>query len=153
MAASKSQSRSRSSSKSSSKSSSRSGGGRSSSSGSSSRGGGSSGGRGGAAQTTQDHEQIRQWAESRGGKPACVVGTESGDSCLLRIDFPGGAGPESLQSLDWDEFFDRFDKNGLEFLYQDKTKGGRTSWFNKFVRPEAGSSSRGRSRSRGRDAR
>jgi hypothetical protein len=142
-------SRSRSRSSSSGRSSSSRGG--SSSRGRSSRGGGGSS-RGGAAKTTQDHEQIRQWAESRGGKPACVAGTESKNSCLLRIDMPGGAGADKLQELEWDEFFDRFDRNGLVFLYQDKTKGGGTSRFNKFVTPET-AAAKGSSRSRGRDAR
>src|SRR5688572_7828571 len=126
MAASKS--RSRPSSSKSSKSSSA-----SSRSGSSagSRGGGG-GSRGGSAQVTQDHDEIRKWAEARGGKPACVRGTERGKSCLLRIDFPGGAGADQLAPLDWDEFFEQFDKNRLAFLYQDKGQ----SRFNKFVTPE-----------------
>src|SRR5688572_8963363 len=126
MAASKS--RSRPSSSKSSKSSSA-----SSRSGSSagSRGGGG-GSRGGSAQVTQDHDEIRKWAEARGGKPACVRGTERGKSCLLRIDFPGGAGADQLAPLEWEEFFEQFDKNGLAFLYQDKGQ----SRFNKFVTPE-----------------
>jgi hypothetical protein len=123
MAASKSRSRSSSSSSKSSSSSSRarSGGG---------GGGGSS--RGGSAQVTQDHDEIRKWAEARGGKPACVRGTERGNSCLLRIDFPGGAGADQLAPMQWEEFFEQFDKNGLAFLYQDKGQ----SRFNKFVTPE-----------------
>src|SRR5688572_13229836 len=126
MAASKS--RSRPSSSKSSKSSSA-----SSRSGSSagSRGGGG-GSRGGSAQVTQDHDEIRKWAEARGGKPACVRGTERGKSCLLRIDFPGGAGADQLAPLEWEGFFEQFDKNGLAFLYQDKGQ----SRFNKFVTPE-----------------
>src|SRR3954468_21427679 len=80
---------------------------------------------------TQNHDEIRQWAEERGGKPACVKGTESGNSCLLRIDFPGGAGAESLSEMSWDDFFNVLDQRGLVFLYQ---KGKST--FNKIVTPD-----------------
>jgi hypothetical protein len=111
--------------------------GRSSSSRSSSSNSSSStgGGRSAAeAQVTRDHETIRRWAEEKGGQPACVRGTRGkGDSCLLRIDFPGGAGKESLEEIPWEQFFKTFDENGLVFLYQDKTKTGRVSRFNKFV--------------------
>ena len=44
------------------------------------------------AQVTTDHEEIRRWVEERGGTPAVVKGTESGDSALLRIDYPGFSG-------------------------------------------------------------
>jgi tRNA (mo5U34)-methyltransferase len=112
----------------------------SSSSGSSSRGRGRS--RGGAAQATTDHEQIRKWAQERGGKPACVKGTRRGESCLLRIDFPGGAGEESLEEIPWDEFFNVMDERGLVFLYQP----GKST-FNKIVSPESveGKEQKGRS--------
>ena len=33
----------------------------------------------------------------------------------------------------WDTFFEIFDDSELEFLYQEKTKDGGTSRFNKFV--------------------
>jgi hypothetical protein len=154
MAASKSRSRA-SSSSSKSRGSSR---GRTSSASSRGRGGSSRGGggasSGNSAKVTTDHEEIRKWAEARGGHPACVRGTERGDSCLLRIDFPGGAGSDKLEQIDWEEFFEQFDKNNLQFLYQPKTKGGRNSRFNKFVNPETVSGGGGKkSRSRGRDAR
>ena len=73
-------------------------------------------------------------------------GTERGNSCLLRIDFPGGAGADKLAPLKWEEFFEQFDKNGLQFLYQDKDQ----SRFNKFVSAATGGAKG--SRSRGRDA-
>ena len=91
----------------------------------------------GAAQLTIDHEQIRNWVEERGGKPACVKGTSSGDSCLLRIDFPGGAGEESLEEMSWDQFFDVFDDRKLAFLYQDRKADGEPSTFNKLIDRES----------------
>ena len=80
-------------------------------------------------------------------------GTERGDSCLLRIDFPGGAGADKLEQIDWEEFFEQLDKSNLQFLYQDKTKNGRNSRFNKFISPETAAAKGSSSRTRGRDAR
>ena len=86
-----------------------------------------------AAQTTTDHDTIRQWVESRGGQPACVKGTQNkGPGCLLRINFPGYSGDESLEAIDWDTFFRTFDDNDLAFLYQEPADGSE-SRFSKFV--------------------
>ena len=94
----------------------------------------SSGRAGGAAKRTTSHEFIRRWAEDRGGKPACVRGTGGrGDTGMLRIDFPGYSGQQTLQHIDWDKWFEKFDEKNLALLYQDRTKGGRKSNFNKLV--------------------
>ena len=88
----------------------------------------------GSAQRTTNHEEIRRWAEERGGKPACVKGTGGGgDTGLLRIDFPGYTGADSLQHISWDEWFEKFDEKNLALLYQETTKGGQRSNFNKLV--------------------
>ncbi|MFC7704763.1 hypothetical protein ACFQXB_11215 [Plastorhodobacter daqingensis] len=79
--------------------------------------------------TTRDHETIRHWAEARNGHPAKV--DTGGEGGILRIDFND---PEpGLTAISWEEFFEIFDANDLEFLYQDKTADGGTSRFNKFV--------------------
>jgi glutathione synthase/RimK-type ligase-like ATP-grasp enzyme len=84
--------------------------------------------------TTTDHDEIRQWAEQHGGKPAVVRGTDSGGtSGVLRIDFPGGAGEDELEHLDWDEWFNRFEKENLAFLYQQQKEDGSHSTFFKLV--------------------
>lgn len=82
-----------------------------------------------AAQTTTDHERIRNWIEERGGRPSIVRATaENGRSGgILRVDF-GEPEPE-LEEIDWDEFFEVFEDNDLAFLYQDDGE----SRFNKFV--------------------
>ncbi|MEK8090732.1 hypothetical protein [Thermithiobacillus plumbiphilus] len=88
------------------------------------------------SRTTTNHEEIRKWAESRGGHPARVRGTGSKpeeDPGLLRIDFPGYSGKDSLEEISWDEFFDKFEENKLALLYQDKTAKGEDSRFNKLV--------------------
>jgi hypothetical protein len=70
-----------------------------------------------SAQSTQDHETIRRWADERGGVPVVVRGTEG----LLRIDFVKGAKSggreESLEEVGWDRWFDIFDQNHLKLLY------------------------------------
>jgi hypothetical protein len=84
--------------------------------------------------STTDHQEIRQWVEERGGHPARVKDTESKNSPgLLRIDYPGFSGGDSLEAISWDEFFTGFDENNLAFLYQEKTKDGKTSRFSKLV--------------------
>ena len=81
-----------------------------------------------------DHEEIRRWAEERNARPARVKGTGGGnDPGLLRLDFPGYSGEESLEPISWDEFFEIFDNNDLQFLYQEKTKDGGESRFFKFI--------------------
>jgi hypothetical protein len=84
------------------------------------------------AQTTTDHDQIRQWAEERGGRPATVVGTESGDEAgILRFDF--GEPEERLEEISWEDFFDKFEDADLALLYQEQTGEGSESRFFKFV--------------------
>jgi hypothetical protein len=83
------------------------------------------------ARKITNHDEIREWTEARGGRPAIVRGTESRDSALLRIDF--GEPDEKLEKVSWDEFFAIFDRNKLALLEQDETAGGRPSRFSKFV--------------------
>lgn len=81
------------------------------------------------AVTTTDHETIRKWVERRDGRPAVV--RTAGKGGILRIDF--GEPEENLVPIEWDEFFQIFDRNKLAFLHQDKASGGPMSRFNKFV--------------------
>ena len=87
-----------------------------------------------SAKTTTNHEKIRRWADPRGGEPATVQRTGGkGDPGILRIDFPGGRGAQSLRHISWDQFFRKSDEKHLTFLYQEKTAKGQPSRFNKFV--------------------
>jgi hypothetical protein len=91
---------------------------------------------GGAAmsdgQVTTDHDTIREWIEERGGVPATVKSTRSGeDAGLLRVDFEPR--DEALEPIDWNTFFEKFDRENLAFLYQDRLAEGATSRFHKFV--------------------
>jgi hypothetical protein len=86
------------------------------------------------AKTTTNHAEIKRWVEERGGRPATVKSTEeAGTPGILRIDFPGYSGEDTLETVDWDAWFDVFDANELAFLHQDKTADGKQSRFNKLV--------------------
>jgi ferritin-like metal-binding protein YciE len=91
----------------------------------------------GGSKVSTDHEEIRQWAEERGAHPACVRGTGGkGDTGMIRLDFPGYSGGDSLEEITWDEFFEKFDEQGLALLMQDKTARGQKSNFNKIIARE-----------------
>ncbi len=97
-----------------------------------------------ASNTTQDHDFIREWADKRGGKPSEVESTEqNGQVGILRLEFPGApnANDDALKEISWEDFFEKFDASGLEFLYQEETAEGELSNFNKLVYPDPESSS------------
>jgi len=84
------------------------------------------------ANVTTDHDKIRKWPESHGGQPATVKNAEEDDEAgILRLDFDPP--DEGLEKISWEEFFDKFDDADLAFLFQEKTAGGKTSRFHKFV--------------------
>lgn len=56
---------------------------------------------------------------------------DSGEGGILRVDF--GKPEEALEKIEWEEFFQIFEKNDLAFLHQDKTADGELSRFSKFV--------------------
>jgi hypothetical protein len=90
------------------------------------------------ALNTVDHNTIRQWAEQRGGRPATVTATKTkGDAGILRIDFPGYSGEETLEEISWDDFFMKFDESRLAFLYQETTDDGSPSRFCKLINRDA----------------
>lgn len=78
---------------------------------------------------TTDHKTIQRWIEARGGHPSRVKGAKEGG--ILRVDF--GKPEDNLEAIEWEDFFSIFDENNLSFLYQEETKDGKTSRFNKFV--------------------
>lgn len=85
------------------------------------------------SKTTKNHSTIKGWTEDRNGKPAVVESTSnSGGGGLLRINFPGYA-EDNLKNISWEEFFEIFDENNLQFVYQEYTKDGKVSRFFKFV--------------------
>jgi hypothetical protein len=95
-----------------------------------------------------DHDEIRRWAEERDARPSAVQRTHTDDSVgIIRLDFPGYSGENSLEEIEWDEWFDKFDDNNLALIVQDQTAGGERSNFNKIVSRDSVESA-GKSRSR-----
>jgi len=86
------------------------------------------------SKTTTNHDEIKEWAEKRGGKPSVVKGTENSEKGggLLRINFPGFK-EENLKDISWEEFFAIFDDRQLQFLYQETTADGKESRFFKLI--------------------
>lgn len=80
---------------------------------------------------TSDRETIRKWTRERGGKPA-VIKERNVRTEILRIDFPDQQS-KNLEDISWEEWFDIFEKNDLQFIYQDETISGEKSQFNKLV--------------------
>jgi hypothetical protein len=88
----------------------------------------------GISRTTQDHRTIQRWTEARGGKPARISGTAKHSAGLLRLAFPDhGDDSDSIELIEWSEFFDKFDEKGLALAYQEATSDGEISRFNKIV--------------------
>jgi hypothetical protein len=88
-----------------------------------------------ASKVTTDHDEIRRWAEARGGKPATVKQTEKGgEPGILRIDFPGYSGEGTLEEISWEDFFAKFEESNLAFVYQETKADGEPSYFSKLVR-------------------
>ncbi len=102
------------------------------------------------SKTTQDHYEIRKWAEARGAVPAEVVSTrtKSGPG-ILRFEFPDAPNQNdgNLRKISWEDFFEKFDDADLELVYQEKTADGQTSNFNKLVHPDEEEHSRHKSKS------
>lgn len=91
------------------------------------------------SKTTTDHDEIRRWAEARGGKPSAVKGTSrtKNDVGMIRIDFPGYSGAGKLAPISWDEWFEKFDESNLAMILQEETAKGQPSNFNKLVARES----------------
>lgn len=70
--------------------------------------------------------------EERGRRPARVNGTGNKQG-VLRIDYPGYSGADTLETITWEEFFEAFEENNLAFLYQEEKKDGSESRFSKLI--------------------
>ena len=102
-----------------------------------------------AATITTEHDEIRTWVEERGGFPARVRTTgDDEDPGILRIDFPGFSGDDTLERISWDDWFQAFDAHELAFLHQEETEDGQVSHFNKLVSQESVERAKPRARKR-----
>jgi hypothetical protein len=88
------------------------------------------------AKITTDHDEIRKWAEARGGRPAAVRLTYSKeDPGIIRIEFPDApnARDENLIEISWDEFFKKFDEANLALVYEEENASGELIYFCKII--------------------
>ncbi len=96
----------------------------------------------GQSLATRNHDVIRRWAEARGAVPSAAGGTKRGKGAgVLRMDFPGYGGTR-LMKIEWDEWFETFDRRNLVFLFQEHKKDGSMSNFFKLNSPESKRESR-----------
>lgn len=86
------------------------------------------------AKLTTDLDEIRQWAEARGGHPA-MARHHMGNQRLgvLFVIWPGEQFANELEELDWPAWFDAFEAQRLAFLYREYTEEGLPSHFFKVV--------------------
>lgn len=66
---------------------------------------------------TTDHVTIRQWVEQRRGTPA-VLQRADGHGSSLRIIFPNHQEPPSVRPIDWQQFFEEFEREELVFVHE-----------------------------------
>lgn len=92
--------------------------------------------RAGQSLATRAHAVIKHWAEARHASPATVAGTEHGERPgVLRFDFPDYGG-QSLQEIDWEDWFASFDERELVFIFQEHKADGSQSNFFQLDNPE-----------------
>lgn len=85
-----------------------------------------------SSRTLIDHDEIKSWAEERGGSPATASDTKDGDDVgVIRLDF--ARDDEGLETIGWDALFAKFDDDRLALIIQDETADGEQSSFNKLV--------------------
>src|SRR3954452_7335776 len=92
------------------------------------------------AKITTDHDEIRNWAEERGGRPATVRRTHGKDDAgIIRIEFPDAphSKHDALEEISWEDFSEKFDNSTLALMNEEETAGGDKSNFNKLIGREA----------------
>jgi hypothetical protein len=103
----------------------------------------------GESNITTDHDEIRRWAEERGGAPVIVRDTTSlspGEG-YLNLEFPGYDRGENAQRVSWDDFFRTFEERNLAFQYQQERPSGTETFNFKLIdRDDAGNANRDKTR-------
>lgn len=79
---------------------------------------------------TTDHEEIKHWVESHGGRPTAVRAMD-GEVGVVRFNFKPEAAP--LQPISWNEFFTQFEQRKLAFVYEEEIPAGDEERYTKLV--------------------
>ena len=66
---------------------------------------------------TADHAEIRRWVDEHGGCPARVPVGDGRDRLAVAFDRSG------CDPLSWEDFFERFEREGLAFAYSPEANG------------------------------
>ena len=82
--------------------------------------------------TTRDHDVIRQWAQRHKAEPATGEESPSGPAVVrvndggagVRFNFPGAA---PYRPIDWEEWFDNFDRHECAFVFDNDADGKASS--------------------------
>ncbi len=89
------------------------------------------------SQITTDHQKICEWAKERQGRPAAVKRTGGGDDPgIIRIDFPGYSGGDSLEEISWEDF-------QLQMSWRTARRGAPTVKLSSLHQPELAHRGRG----------
>jgi hypothetical protein len=100
------------------------------------------------ASSITDHDEIRRWAEERGAQPACVRNTGSRNGVvILRLELPSSSSKQALEMIEWNEWFEKFEEQGLALIHQETLANGKKSNFSKLVSRETANARDSRSRS------
>lgn len=93
----------------------------------------------GASACTTDRDTIKRWVERRRGRPAAIRARsrEDYEAAPPRIDFPEYRSTGVMRRISWDEFFRKFERKRLAFIYQEQTPTGELSRFFRFVYRDA----------------
>lgn len=89
---------------------------------------------------TFDHDEIKEWAEKRGGIPELIDdNTAQNDRIGIRIDIKGKSDDVFFSKdkfprrISWEQFFTIFDKNNLTMIYKKETEDGKLDNFYRLV--------------------
>lgn len=86
---------------------------------------------------TTNHDEIKHWAEDNAGIPVLLPEAQAeGNTSKIYIDFLENGRNNEMKRIEWDEFFERFDKGNYALEYEDKIKNGVESRNFKFIKLE-----------------
>lgn len=81
--------------------------------------------------TTYDHKEIKEWIENKNGKPVLISGAEPARALSIQFS-KDTALPENSHEIDWEAFFNHFEKALLAFQYEEP-ENRKGNPFYKFV--------------------